>query len=158
MHVTDTRWGSTLQIEASKFWLYAIVVSIMLSIYDLLNPCIPTTSPPSSNGISAARTGSLDKDTSSNSAKADSTSDLTTLPSPTIKCPRTLDESPTRNPVERKNLYKQLTIDLCDLTIPGAAIGWIPIDSVSVGLAMAVSSLLAGQDLWSNVQSRNVRS
>lgn len=43
----------------------------------------------------------------------------------------------------------QLISDVCDATIPGSALGLIPVDEKTVGLAGTVSSVLALQTQWS---------
>ncbi|CAD0114997.1 unnamed protein product [Aureobasidium uvarum] len=49
-------------------------------------------------------------------------------------------------------LYTALICDLCDITIPGSAVGWIPVSSVTVGIASSISSVLVGKDIWERVQ------
>jgi peroxin-11B len=57
--------------------------------------------------------------------------------------------------VERKKVEKevnavkvQLLSDLCDLTIPMSALGWVELDDGIVGLAGTTSSLLGVWGLW----------
>ncbi len=38
--------------------------------------------------------------------------------------------------------------DVCDLPVPGAVIGWIPVGSGTVGLFMVVSTYLTGLEVW----------
>ncbi|KAI4717876.1 hypothetical protein E4T48_05903 [Aureobasidium sp. EXF-10727] len=49
-------------------------------------------------------------------------------------------------------LYTALICDICDITIPGSAVGWIPVSSVTVGVASSISSVLVGRDIWERVQ------
>jgi peroxin-11B len=42
----------------------------------------------------------------------------------------------------------QLVSDLCDLTIPSSALGWVELDDGIVGLAGTVSSLLGVWGQW----------
>jgi len=57
--------------------------------------------------------------------------------------------------VETKKLQKelmdvrvQLISDLCDLTIPSSALGWVDFDDGFVGLAGTTSSLLGVWSQW----------
>ena len=57
--------------------------------------------------------------------------------------------------VETKKLQKeanavkiQLISDLCDITIPSAALGWVAFDDGFVGLAGTVSSVLGVWTQW----------
>ncbi|KAE9973597.1 hypothetical protein EG327_009023 [Venturia inaequalis] len=52
------------------------------------------------------------------------------------------------------DVYRQILIDGCDLFVPGAAVGWIPIESLSVGLFMSVSSVLAMGSMWPKIQAQ----
>jgi hypothetical protein len=49
---------------------------------------------------------------------------------------------------ERAVLNLQLLSDLCDLTIPTAALGWTNLDDGIVGLAGTVSSLIGVYGAW----------
>ncbi|CAD0087604.1 unnamed protein product, partial [Aureobasidium vineae] len=49
-------------------------------------------------------------------------------------------------------LYTTLICDVCDITIPGSAVGWIPVSSVTVAIASSISSILVGKDIWERVQ------
>jgi hypothetical protein len=50
--------------------------------------------------------------------------------------------------------YKQLVIDGCDLFIPGAVVGWMPFSPLTVGVAMAISTLLQLGDMWPRIQAQ----
>lgn len=52
---------------------------------------------------------------------------------------------------KRRALYKQLAIDGFDLLIPGAIVGWTPLDHVTVGVAGSISGMLGGSDVWARV-------
>jgi hypothetical protein len=52
----------------------------------------------------------------------------------------------------KKTLYTSLVIDCCDILIPGSAVGWIPVSSVTVGIASSISSIIVGQQIWQRVQ------
>jgi hypothetical protein len=45
-------------------------------------------------------------------------------------------------------LVKKIIIDTCDLTLPGSFIGWVPVTGLQIGVAMIVSTLLAGHGVW----------
>jgi peroxin-11B len=49
---------------------------------------------------------------------------------------------------ERAVVNIQLISDLCDLTIPTAALGWVNFDDGLVGLAGTVSSLIGVWTVW----------
>ncbi|KAL5341198.1 peroxisomal biogenesis factor 11 [Aspergillus crustosus] len=43
---------------------------------------------------------------------------------------------------------KRIIIDVCDLTLPGSFIGWVPVTGLQIGLAMLVSTSLAAHNIW----------
>lgn len=49
---------------------------------------------------------------------------------------------------ERSTSQLQLLSDLCDLTVPYSALGWIALDDGIVGLAGTVSSLIGMSTQW----------
>ncbi|GAB7340235.1 hypothetical protein MBLNU457_6700t1 [Dothideomycetes sp. NU457] len=114
MGITAYDWADTAQLEALKFWFYAIAVSIVLTLY----------------GIVFATSRRSKKGTSSNK--------------------RSKDKMRIRQP----GLYLDLVVDVLDLVIPGSAVGFIALDKVTVGIAMAVSSLIAGKRMWDRVQAQ----
>ena len=45
-------------------------------------------------------------------------------------------------------LWERLVVDVCDLSLPGCFVGWIPLSDFGVGMAMIVSSVVASRDVW----------
>lgn len=66
---------------------------------------------------------------------------------------RSQKPSPSKAEPSTSSLVKQLVIDSCDLTLPASFIGWVSLGNVGIGMAMVVSTLLAGQQLWSKIQN-----
>lgn len=54
--------------------------------------------------------------------------------------------------VSAKPLVKRIVVDGCDLLIPGVFLGWIQVSEVVVGMAMVVSTVVAGRDIWIKAQ------
>lgn len=52
------------------------------------------------------------------------------------------------NDRERAASHLQLISDVCDLTVPSAALGWAGFDDGFVGLAGTVSSLIGVYTQW----------
>jgi len=105
MDVTQYPWAPALQLEASKYWFYALAISIVLLLYDL--------------GVVALGRRA---------------------------------KGIVQNVETSSSLLKQLIMDGCDLLIPGSALGWLPASPLVVGIAMAVSSFLAIQRIWQDLE------
>ncbi|KIW32031.1 uncharacterized protein PV07_03610 [Cladophialophora immunda] len=133
-------WAVTTQNEALKFWFYSLSVSVALSLYELL-----FVSPDSA----LAR-----NDQSADQKKTA----LTTVEKANEKGavqPKEREQSKARHAqsAKRRATVRQLVIDSCDLLIPGTAVGWFPLDPVTVGAAGTVSALLGGSEVWHRVNA-----
>lgn len=67
--------------------------------------------------------------------------------SPTLSTTTSSSSFPTN-----KQLYTTTLLDLCDILIPGSAVGWMPASSVTVGVTSSISSIIAGTQIWGRVQ------
>ena len=63
-------------------------------------------------------------------------------------CPEGLRIDADDDNRERNTINLQLISDLCDLTIPSAALGYVNLDDGIVGLAGTVSSLIGLWNTW----------
>lgn len=125
MGVTSYSWAPAMQHEANKYWLYAIVSSIFVSLHQLLF----------TRAIRERAHGTEPK------AKDD---EKTSTATPVQNA---------ENAASSK-IYRQLVIDCADVIIPAVGVGWIPMDEMYVGVAGTISTLVAGQELWEGVQSK----
>lgn len=125
MGVTKYDWGPRLQSEADKCWFYAISFSILLSVYRF------------SQLLFAAKTKASTTKGDNNSTKDEKSEESAKRPAKDLASAM---------------LLIQLTIDCCDLMIPGNSTGWIPVDLYAVGAAQFTSSALAAQQIWRRVQ------
>lgn len=138
MGVTNSDVLRKVQEEALKLWFYSIATSIALSIHDLL---VIWTAPLSAASPEANSASGKDVESKHKGSGANTKED-TAKPG----------NSFGTTPMELK-LFKQLALDLCDLTIPGGSLGWLAVDSVTVGTAGSISSSIAMRDIWKRVQS-----
>jgi hypothetical protein len=131
MKVTNTSWGPPVLQEALKFWFYAEVASILLSLYDLLDiwsrvqPTADDTKQPSEKDMKEKGGAKL---------------------SPSAK------PANARPAADINNICKKLFIDACDILIPGSSIGWIKVDPVIVGVTGCISTVVSMTDIWGRVQ------
>lgn len=81
--------------------------------------------------------------------------DTTKTEKTTTSTKETTAQTPAQVQVQAGNtdLYRQILIDGCDLFIPGAVTGWIPIETLSVGVFMSISSVLAMGGMWPKIQA-----
>ncbi|KAL4932009.1 PEX11 domain protein [Aspergillus undulatus] len=122
MNVARVDWYRPLMLEANKFWFYALVLSIVRSAWEVLFPTVVA--------IPAKSSGS-----GSGSSKEKNAKTKTKPQQPTSTSPRW-------------PFVKRIIIDACDLTLPGSFIGWVPATGLQIGLAMVLSTVLAGHNVW----------
>lgn len=48
---------------------------------------------------------------------------------------------------------KRVVVDGCDLLIPGAFLGWFGLGDDVVGVAMVVSTVVSGRDIWRGINA-----
>jgi hypothetical protein len=131
--VTTYPWARSLEIEANKFWVYGLGASILLSLVDLFTL-------PGSTVATKDKAEQYDEKAGKNKTTSKSKSNAKT------------NTSVPASPGSQK-ILKQLTIDICDLSVPGTLVGWISLDKAYVGAAMFISSVLAATDIWRSVQT-----
>ena len=151
MRVTTTPWGPICQHEANKLWFYAIFVSILLDLYEIwtaLSRRGPLRISPVRQVSVSEKSPSNEVDPTRDLAVSGSTPNLqqadTKLKIPMLSCKQ-------RDSVSHRRFYKQFTVDCCNLVIPGAAVGWINADPVTVGVATIITSVIPGIDIWNKV-------
>ncbi|KAK4494712.1 hypothetical protein PRZ48_014068 [Zasmidium cellare] len=125
---TSFEWGPKVQMEANRCWFFALVASILVSGYEVLLFWAQA----SGNGVVDEQTNGYAK---AKGSKAAATEGKTTSPG-------------------LGKVYQQLVIDGCDIFIPGAAVGWIPVGPLVVGIASTISTTVAGAQIWQRVQQK----
>jgi hypothetical protein len=153
MGVTTYSWASTVQLEANKCWFYAIIASILLSLHAL---CSPPDTPPCPVNKPSRKT--LPKQAKNSTAAASAASrGAGEKCGPADSNVASGQKTASRPPIS-SGIATALAVDVCDLLIPGSAIGWITTPTVLVGVAMATSTVLSGWAIWLRVRREMARS
>ncbi|KUI69271.1 hypothetical protein VM1G_05028 [Cytospora mali] len=56
-----------------------------------------------------------------------------------------------------RGLVRKCVADFLDLAVPGSVVGWVKVDSGTVGALMVVTTYLTGMDLWERFGNDSVR-
>ncbi|KAF3894005.1 PEX11 domain-containing protein [Trichophyton interdigitale] len=135
-----TSWGDRALLESNKFWLYALVFSLLSTLWQLAQLRQAPKTPAATQKKKKKEKGPDAKSNTDGQEKA-----------PPV-------EKQTINNAEFIIIYqalvKDLIITVCDICIPGYNLGWIPISASKMGSAAVLSTLLVGRDRW--VQVRDV--
>jgi hypothetical protein len=135
-------WAVAMQNEALKFWFYGLAASVLLDVYELFI-VIPTlvrakfvgkSGPPNEKPETVVLQNGKDGDRIQIKFSATS-----------------LSNADSARAKKRQQLYKQLVIDGCDLLIPGTAVGWLPLDPITTGVAGTISAIMGGSQAWERV-------
>ena len=129
-------WAVTAQLESLKLWFYALSVSVVLDLYEIfvVYPEL-ATSPATKPGAAAEKPASERARENKNEEANPDTQAVST------------------RAAKRRALYRQLVIDGCDALIPGATVGWLGLDPVTVGAVGTISAIVGGSDAWVRVNS-----
>ena len=129
-------------MEAEKSWLYAIAASIVIGLYQLFF------------SASAASTKTLaERDSSQQEETIELKPTDEKKPLHEMAALTTKQDEQNQAVETDSKIYRQLVIDCCDIFIPGASVGWIPVSNTVVGTAQFISTILAGQLIWKRVQA-----
>jgi hypothetical protein len=128
MKVVPATWEDGCLLEANKFWFYALVLSLISSSISMVSIFF------SSSTLTTRTTPTNIEKETEKAAEA--------------------SEHQNRRTALSRSVLKQIAIDGCDLFIPGTMLGWIYASSLQVGMAMAVSTVLAAGDIWVKAQRR----
>ncbi|PLN81748.1 peroxisomal biogenesis factor 11 [Aspergillus taichungensis] len=132
LHATNiypVSWNARVTTEAYRFWFCGLALSVLGCVWGVLLGII--TSPSSSTSPSSNKASSNGSSSEKKAGKERG---------PVAQVPRSV-------------LVKRIVVDGCDLLIPGAFLGWIRVGELGVGVAMLVSTLVAGRDLWMSITS-----
>ncbi|KAL1301423.1 hypothetical protein AAFC00_005679 [Neodothiora populina] len=135
MKVTSTTWGPRVLDESLKFWFYAIAASLLLSLLDLWSAVFSSTTAFSPSATQSEK----QKDGLSNDSKSKAKNEK-----PDATTPASVSLS-------KRQIYKKLFTDGCDILIPGSHTGWIPADALTVGVTGVLATLVSMADVWARV-------
>jgi hypothetical protein len=122
MNIYLVSWYMPILLEANKFWFYAICISIARTSKELVLGSAGSSTPSGSSGTDEKEKKKAKEIAPSNPA------------------PSTL------------SLLNRIVINSLDLTLPGSFLGWIPVETLGIGMAMLVSTVLVWPTAWAKAQ------
>ncbi|KAM5433657.1 hypothetical protein McanMca71_003342 [Microsporum canis] len=129
--VQKTAWGDRALLESNRFWLYALVFSLLSTLWQMFQ-LYRDAKTPAAQKIKQKPNVKSSQKPSTEGKQTTSSADFT---------------------VTNQALVKDIIITSCDILIPGYLVGWIPISALMMGSAAVVSTLLVGRDRWTQVQA-----
>ncbi|KKK25484.1 hypothetical protein ARAM_002062 [Aspergillus rambellii] len=126
MNVWPVAWTNMVLTEAFKFWFYAISFSLAGTAVGLLGWFATGPVPVPEKSVP-------EKPVSGGEEKGEEK-----------------EKEAATNPSVAP-FVRRLLADGCDLLIPGLFLRWIEVSDLVVGITMVVSTLISGQEIWSQV-------
>lgn len=127
MDIYPVSWNGPVLEQAYMFQFYALALSVFDATWGLIF-C--------SAGLSKA---SVPRDESQCTKIVKSSGKNSDFPS-------------TSRAAVSSTLVKGIIVDSCDLLISGSILGWIAVSDLGVGVAMVISTVVSGKDVWKKAQ------
>ncbi|KAI0139099.1 peroxisomal biogenesis factor 11 [Hypoxylon sp. NC0597] len=138
--VWTPEWERTITVEAQRFWLFALVCGCLYNLLEI--PLTMASMPP------PELPASLATEKTAQSEKLDE------------KETEQLKRKSVEEFKEKSRLWKQqvsaktyklgraATANALDILLPGSVVGWVKVQPGTVGLAMFVTTILTGMEVW----------
>ncbi|KAK8044588.1 hypothetical protein PG993_004612 [Apiospora rasikravindrae] len=172
--VWSPEWASTLAVEAQRFWLFALVCSVFSGLLRMLK-VMAYTPVPEVGDVFSEKDKKAESSIATGIATATATATAVTGDSGVTKeKTKETDEDEAFDMVKEQErlrrivqkrkagrvlwrravraqisgLGRSVTACALDIVLPGAAVGWINADTGTVGIAMFVTTILTGMEVW----------
>ncbi|EJT80345.1 hypothetical protein GGTG_00345 [Gaeumannomyces tritici R3-111a-1] len=132
--------GGALAVEAQRFWLLALACSAASGALKVLGTygaeAVPGTGAAAAAGLGGDVVGEKEGEEEEERGKR-----------------REEEKAKVRaaqqaNAAKRRVCLRKMVADLADIALPGSALGWVPLDPLSVSSAMLLTSILTSLDFW----------
>lgn len=159
LRIWTPEWESIITIEAQRFWLFALVCGVVSALLKILK-VLAYTPVPAAGDVTQSKTlgttekvaGNNQEDERETEAEADVIFDVK---KEQARLRNVMKEGRKRRilwmrEVKAKihGLGRNAAANALDVVLPGAVVGWIKIDPGLVGMAMFLTTILTGLDVW----------
>ncbi|KUI52973.1 hypothetical protein VP1G_00423 [Cytospora mali] len=143
-------WFARLTVEGQRFWFLALACGVASGLTKIVKLFAYAPVPPTGEGY-----GTGDK-----KAEGDMTDwERERERLRRIMWPRREQRRLWRANIRAKlrGLVRKCVADFLDLAVPGSVVGWVKVDSGTVGVLMVVTTYLTGMDIWERFGNDGVR-
>ncbi|KAI3333836.1 hypothetical protein F4824DRAFT_234865 [Ustulina deusta] len=151
-------WGPELEgsvaVEGQRFWLFSLVCGVLAGLVRLVDVAMPYTPAPApvGRGPADAKEGHVGSGDGVGEKGQDGVDgrDAKTRGEEGGDGEQRIDQLVGRREARSKifGLGRRVVADALDITLPGSAVGWVPVGTGTVGLAMFVTTVLTSMDIW----------
>ncbi|KAI1356033.1 hypothetical protein F5Y01DRAFT_268321 [Xylaria sp. FL0043] len=145
-------WGSELEgkvfVEGQRFWFFSLACGVLAGLVRIADVVVPYVfSAPGSGPVGGSGGRGGEKEREQGSADG---GDEKTGSGKEAENVAQVDLVAQRREVRSKisSLTRRVVSDALDCTLPGSVVGWVPVSTGTVGLAMFVTTILTSKDIW----------
>ncbi|KAL8418515.1 hypothetical protein RB594_001927 [Gaeumannomyces avenae] len=147
--------GGALAVEAQRFWLLALACSAASGALKVLGTygagAVPGTGAAAAAGLGGDAVG--EKEGEEEEEEGERKKRREEEEEGERKKRREEEKAKVKaaqqaNAAKRRVCLRKMVADLLDIALPGSALGWVPLDALSVSSAMLLTSILTGLDFW----------
>ncbi|KAI1278284.1 NADH-ubiquinone oxidoreductase [Xylaria sp. FL0933] len=145
-------WGSELEgkvfVEGQRFWFFSLACGVLAGLVRIADVVVPYVfSAPESGSVAGGGGGEKEKEQGSTDGGDEK---KTGSGKEAEKVVAQVDLVAQRREVRSKisGLARRVVSDALDCTLPGSVVGWVPVSTGTVGLAMFVTTILTSKDIW----------
>lgn len=156
LSVWTAEQGHSITIEAQRFWLFSLVCGLLYNLLEMVNVLAHTPVPATGEGFGAVGEQPEDKlETAEKSSRS-----LDEKAGDELKKEQERLRGIVKIRKEQRRLWRRevqgkiyklgrgAAANAIDIILPGSVVGWINVDPGTVGLAMFVTTILTGKDVW----------
>ncbi|KAI1742950.1 NADH-ubiquinone oxidoreductase [Xylaria scruposa] len=127
-------WGPELEravaVEGQRFWLFSLVCGVLAGLSRISDAVASASEDVPAEG-EKKKEGTTDEKASSTTQEQ-------------------VDHLARSREVRAKisTLSRRVVSDALDITLPGSVVGWVPVSTGTVGIAMFVTTVLTSMDIW----------
>ncbi|KAI8953039.1 NADH-ubiquinone oxidoreductase [Xylaria longipes] len=141
-------WGPARErevaVEGQRFWLFSLACGVLAGLVRIAD-VLSLASEPVSVSVSASAEGEGEEAVDEKTADPDGKAEKVASPPQ-----EQVDHLARSREVRAKisGLGRRVVSDALDITLPGSVVGWVPVSTGTVGLAMFVTTVLTSVDIW----------
>ncbi|KAI1141485.1 peroxisomal biogenesis factor 11 [Hypoxylon sp. FL0543] len=150
--VWTPEWERTIAVEAQRFWLFALVCGCLYNVLEI--PLTMASMPPPDLPAKEKSAGESKHESISEKEKDSPSYEMNEEEAEEYKR-NAAKESEERSRIWRQQvsartykLGRAATANALDIILPGSVVGWINVQPGTVGLAMFVTTILTGMEVW----------
>jgi hypothetical protein len=155
LRVWTPEWEKTITVEAQRFWLFALVCGVLAGLLKVLKVLAYTPVPATGDVTQSAKVGVDDTQEKDNATEDGATKQEFNIREEQERLRSIVKQTRKRRALWRRvvkaklhGLGRAVVANALDTVLPGTVIGWIDAEPGTVGVAMFITSILTGMDVW----------